>query len=41
MYFLLPYWILDTWRSRIQTDMRAELQPGNVPNTRVCVRSLA
>ena len=35
MYFLLPYWVSATWRSRAQTSMRADLPSGKLPTTRV------
>lgn len=30
MYFLLPHWVPTTWRSRTQTNMRAELPSGKL-----------
>ena len=35
MYFLLPHWVPATWRSRAQTNIRAELPSGKLPTTRV------
>ncbi len=31
MYFLLPHWVPATWRSRAQTNIRAELPSGKLP----------
>ena len=38
MYFLLPHWVPATWRSRAQTNMRAELPSGKVPTNNVIER---
>ena len=39
MYFLLPHWVPATWRSRAQTSIKAEFPSGNVPTTRVRLRT--
>ena len=38
MYFLLPHWVLATWRSRAQTSIKAELPSGKQPTTLVLRR---